>query len=266
MKNPLLLVAAHDAGGAEIVSSWLRRIYYPYPGLKDRVFFCVTGPAKRIFEQKLGPLPPEYQGDPAKVKLALCGSGALELEKDVVEWAMSLGIRTAVWLDHWKNYEQRFRRAPTEIWVADDHAADMAGRLHWPQLQSGLLEQTIQQPKIVIAGNPYLEDAVAEIRLLEEPHEGENVLIVYGPASSGEDIFLWPESWRRRNFWLRHRPHPQDRPSERTLAEDIAWADTVVGWDSMALVVAYTAGRRVVSVEKDRSKITVPIPLEQLYG
>ena len=33
----------------------------------------------------------------------------------------------------------------------------------------------------------------------------------------------------------------------RTLAEDFAWADTVVGCDTMAMVVALAAGRRVVS-------------------
>jgi hypothetical protein len=62
---------------------------------------------------------------------------------------------------------------------------------------------------------------------------------------------------------LRLRTHPAEPPDKyaaeiaefglelsagRSLAQDLAWADTVVGCDTMAMAVALAAGRRVISV------------------
>ena len=53
-----------------------------------------------------------------------------------------------------------------------------------------------------------------------------------------------------------------------TLAEDIAWADTVAGCDTMAMVVALAAGRRVISVIPPGGRpLTLPFgEIERLYG
>src|SRR5215207_3287681 len=101
-----LLVACHDAGGAEIVSSWLRR----RPDASS-VPCLLDGPARAIFERKLGPalrrvdaLPP-LEG----LELVLCGSsGEADLERHVLRAARAAGVRSAVWLDHWVGYAPRF--------------------------------------------------------------------------------------------------------------------------------------------------------------
>src|SRR4051812_17830118 len=124
-----LLVACHDAGGAEIVSSWLRHRRDDPPAA-----CLLDGPARAIFARKLGSalrqvdrLPPLDGFD-----LVLCGSsGEADLERRVVRTARAAGVRSAVWLDHWINYRQRFVLdgelvAPDEVWVSDEHAARLA--------------------------------------------------------------------------------------------------------------------------------------------
>ena len=43
-----ILVVSHDAGGAEILSSWLKRKN------RNNLFFILKGPALDIFKKKLG--------------------------------------------------------------------------------------------------------------------------------------------------------------------------------------------------------------------
>ena len=124
-----LLVACHDAGGAEIVSSWLRR----RPDA-DAVPCLLEGPARAIFARKLGPALRTVDALPSLdgLGLVLCGSSAdAPLERGVVRAARAAGVRSAVWLDHWVNYPQRFvldgaAVLPDEVWVADEHAERLA--------------------------------------------------------------------------------------------------------------------------------------------
>lgn len=224
--------------------------------------------ARRLGEvEVLGELP-ELRG----FELVLCGSSvSARLERRVVRTARAAGVRCAVWLDHWVNYPARFvldgtTVLPDELWVADEHAERVA-------------RETVPGPPVLVQGNPYLEDAAAEIRALEQPHEGiERVLYVSEPTSvAAERATGDPLAWgyeeraalrgylehRGSGGALRLRTHPSEPPGKyaaeieafglelsagRSLAQDIAWADTVVGCDTMAMAVALQAGRRVVSV------------------
>jgi hypothetical protein len=203
----------------------------------------------------------------AGLDLVVCGSSVSSpLEKQVVRAARAAGVRCAVWLDHWVNYPARFVLdgeivLPDELWVADVHAERLA-------------RETVPGPPVVLRGNPYLEDAAAEIRALSRPHDGpERVLYVSEPTSLAAeratgDPLGWGYEERAalrgyleacRPAHVRLRTHPSEPPDKyaefglersegRTLAEDVAWADTVVGCDTMAMAVALEAGRRVLSV------------------
>jgi hypothetical protein len=272
-----LLVACHDAGGAEIVAAWLARRRD-----EDELQCVLGGPAVRIFARRLGdtiePLPelPALAG----LDLVLCGSSAIsDLERRAVRAARAAGVRSAVWLDHWVFYRERFLLdgelvAPDEVWVGD---ADGARRAR----------EAVPGARVVVQGNPYLEDAAAEILALSEPHDGgERVLYVTEPTADAAlletgDPMGWGYEERAvlAHFLerlaqaptppaaVRVRPHPAEPRGKyaptlaafagrlpvtlsegRSLADDCAWADTVVGCETMALVVALTAGRRVISV------------------
>jgi hypothetical protein len=201
-----------------------------------------------------------------------------------VRAARAAGVRSAVWLDHWVNYPVRFDVLPDELWVCDEPAARIA-------------REQLPGPPVKVMGNPYVEDLAAEIRAHERPRgPGERVLYVTEPTSrlaalvTGDPLgWGYDERGALRGYLercspatVRLRPHPSE-PAEKyadvvaefglqlssgTLAEDIAWARTVVGCDSMAMVVALAAGRRVVSVIPPGGKpLSLPFSeIRRLYG
>jgi hypothetical protein len=272
-----LLVACHDAGGAEIVAAWLARRRG-----EDELRTVLSGPAVRIFAHRLGdaierlPELPPLDG----LDLVLCGSSATsDLERRAVRAARAAGVPSAVWLDHWVFYRERFVLdgalvAPDEVWVTDADAARRAA-------------QAVPGARIVVKGNPYLEEAAAEIRALSEPHGGgERILYVTEPTAEAALLDTGdPMGWgyEERDVLARFlerlarapvppaavrvRPHPAEPRGKYaatlaafagrlpvalseggSLAGDCAWADTVAGCETMALVVALAAGRRVISV------------------
>jgi hypothetical protein len=229
------------------------------------------------------------QPEPAAFDLVLCGSsGASDHERRMVRAARAAGVRSAVWLDHWVNYAARFDALPDELWVCDAHAERIA-------------RATVPGPPVRVMGNPYLEEAAAEIRALERPHGlGERVLYVTEPTSAlaalatGDPLgWGYDERDALRRYLerlaaappseLRVRRHPAE-PADKyapllaefgvgaspggPLAEDIAWADTVAGCDTMAMVVALVAGRRVVSVIPPGGRpLSLPFgQIERLYA
>ncbi len=261
-------MVAHDAGGAEVVSSWLRRHRDQW-----EVAVVVDGPAVNVFGRKLGDDLVRLSELPALAGVAfvLCGSsGAATLERRAVRQARSAGagVRCAVWLDHWVNYPMRFELdgasvLPDEVWVCDEHAAALA-RAELPGAD------------VRLKGNPYLEDFAAEVHALEgESRSGvidaERILYVTEPnavATDGLEKYLRYLGRREGGeVELRLRTHPAEPPdkydtllerhaggakpeisADATLARDVAWADTVVGLDTMAMFAAVHAGRRVISV------------------
>lgn len=249
-----LLVACHDAGGAEVVSAWVRRHLEEWRVLP----FVLDGPAVDVFTRKFERcvwMRFMQEGlERRDVDLLLCGSsGKAPLERDAVRWAHSRGIPSAVYLDHWKFYVDRFDLLPDEVWVCDDHAAALA-------------REKLPGANVVVKGNFYLEDMAAEIRKLKYARAGrEHVLFVHEPGRQRE-FQRWLTSKFRNGQVLRERPHPSLGPTPRTLAEDVAWADVVVGCDSMALVVALAAGRRAVSVLPRGEVLHLPQEeIERLY-
>ena len=260
------MVVAHDAGGAEILSSWLRHHLDEW-----ETTLVLDGPAVKVFAGKLGDDMAAHAGVEVPpldgVAFVLCGSsGAATLERRAVRQARSAGVRCAVWLDHWVNYAMRFELegvsvVPDEVWVCDEHAAALA-RAEAPGAD------------VRLKGNPYLEDFAAEVRTLAEVRDPavERILYVTEPnavATEALTKYVRHLGGRREEgeVELRIRTHPTEPPDkynavlaghanhlrhcvsrEATLAQDVAWADTVVGCDTMAMVAALEAGRRVISV------------------
>lgn len=279
-----LLVVAHDAGGAELVSAWLRRHLDEWDaGL------VLAGPAETVFARKLDAQLPRLDDLPPLdgVSFVLCGSSATAaIERRAVRAARAARVRCAVWLDHWANYRMRFIAngdlvLPDEVWVADEYAAKIAST-------------ELPGADIRLQGNPYLEDFAAQVRALEAADSGgdrdanavERILYVTEPISlAAERATGSPRGWSYTEFdvlgrylghlarrdgarvELRVRTHPSE-PIEKydallgaeagslvehsisgtSLGEDVAWADTVVGLDTMALVAALAAHRRVISL------------------
>ena len=109
MSAECVVVVAHDAGGAEILSSLVRR--ERAADLRQHVF-VLEGPARQIFAAKLG-APENLPLDEALAMSSsvLCGTGWQSmLETDAIALARAQDKRSVAFLDHWVNYRERFIR------------------------------------------------------------------------------------------------------------------------------------------------------------
>lgn len=272
--DPIAIVA-HDAGGAEILSSYVRRQGEHY---QSRCRFVLEGPARKIFEAKLGPI--------ATLPLAvaieqsssvLCGTGwQSDLELDSIILSRQCAKRSVAFLDHWVNYRQRFVRGhglhvPDEIWVGDAAGFDMA-RIALPGVP------------ITLVDNPYFLDIAEALSNCETtpPQHGFAILYVCEPVREpalrqyGNELHWgYTEEQALRYFFdnievfkrsivsivvRRHPAEPSDKylfltqeydlpisfSHGRSLLEDIAASHCVVGCNSMAMVMALLAQRQVV--------------------
>jgi hypothetical protein len=268
----MLTIVSHDAGGAEVLSSWLRRQGVPAVCVLD-------GPARAIFARKLRELR-EAPLDAAladATRIVVSTSWQSDLEWRALRHACAKRIPSAAFLDHWVNFRERFARdgetcLPDEIWVGDEPAREIARGL-FPDLPVKLVD------------NPYVDDVRAELAAAapRAARTGMQVLYVCEPVREhalrqhGDERFWGYVEEDAADYFLRHigdavpglarivvRAHPSEptgkyawmaeratAPLEfsggRSLAEDIAAADVVVGCESMAMVIALYGGKRVLS-------------------
>lgn len=270
----MLTVISHDAGGAEILSSYVRQ--------QDvNCIYVLEGPARRVFERKLGPIESGCLEEAIWQSTSiLCGtSWQSDLEFNAIKLARVLGKRSVAFLDHWVNYRERFTRSsetclPDEIWVGDAMAEVMAKKL-------------FPGTTICLVQNPYICDIrqeLAAVHLRRSPISASiSVLYVCEPVREhallqfgDERHWGYVEEEALRYFLsniavlgspvehIRVRPHPSEPidkynwvqheynlPIEiggaHTLLEEIADCDVVVGCESMAMVIGLLAGKRVIS-------------------
>ena len=138
-------VVCNDAGGAEIISSWLKK--------KNLFFFGVlSGPAKEIFKKKKLKYKKTGLNDAIKKSSwVLTGTGwTSKLEIKAIRLAKIKKKYVVSFLDHWINYKERFKSGnnyiyPDEIWVGDKDAKKIA-------------KEIFKKVKIKYVKNPFWED------------------------------------------------------------------------------------------------------------
>ncbi len=266
-------IVSHDSGGAEILSSWLRRN-------NCAASVVAKGPAKKIFKRKCPNI--EFVNlDQALIKSTwlLCGTGwQSNFERLAISKARNLGIKTVAFLDHWVNYLERFQEnghfiLPDEIWVGDIDAKDVACSI-------------FNQTPVILKPNPYFEDLIDEINFIKKnklPTYKNKILYVCEPvaehalAKHGNDRHWGYTEFDALRFFLKNisalcqsidsiiiRPHPSEKEDKykwvnsqttlpiefggkKTLLEEIFESNIVVGCESMAMVVGLLAKKRVIS-------------------
>lgn len=270
----MLVVISHDAGGAEVLSSYVRQ-----RGID--CLYVLEGPAREIFERKLGPV--ETIPIEEAIQLAasiLCGtSWQSDLEFRAIKLARSAGKRSVAFLDHWVNYRERFVRLnetcmPDEIWVGDSVAEKLATRI-FPNTQIRLVE------------NPYFHEILEELAAfsVQRPSDKASVSVLYvcepvrehALRQFGDERHWGYVEEEALRYFLANvsalgksidriliRPHPSEPNNKynwaqqefdlpiaqgglRPLLEEIAAADVVVGCESMAMAIGLFADKRVVS-------------------
>lgn len=276
MNTGLVAIVAHDAGGAEILSSHVRRLE---PAQRSCFLFALEGPASRIFPKKLGPLTQLPMEDAVEQSASvLCGSGwQSDLELQAIALARRKHKKSTVFLDHWVNFRERFVRdsgmvLPDEIWVGDALALERV-RAALPEVPALLVE------------NPYFLDVrdAFHQRVPTTPGMNElSILFVCEPIREhalrqyGNERHWGYTEEEALRYFLDHvdalpqpvariivRPHPAeardkyasvmreyDLPIQLSgghdLIDEIAVSHWVVGCNSMAMVIGLLAGREAV--------------------
>lgn len=269
-----VVLVSHDAGGAEILSSWALRS-------RETCILVAEGPALAIFSRKCPQLLPVSLAEAVSAAdWLLCGSGWQSgLEREAIRAGRAAGKRTVTFLDHWVNYRERFEEdgqlvLPDEIRVGDADALRIA--------RSIFSDHPVQ-----LEDNPYildLRDEIAAAAASQQTNPGSGVILyVCEPiADHAEQAYGDPRHFGYTEhdalrFFLNHaslldstardiviRPHPSEKADKyawakevsqwsvsfgggRTLLQETLAADIVVGCESMALIVGLLAGKRVVS-------------------
>lgn len=281
----MICIVSHDAGGAEILASYVKQVNGPW-------LFSLAGPAMKVFASKLGSVSSLMLEDAIEqADGVLCGtSWQSDLEWQAIALSRKVGKRSIAFLDHWVNYQERFVRSgvqhlPDEIWVGDVHAEVLASaefpsipiRLvpnpHFADIRS-LVANLKAASNFSIHSN--LQDRKAlfvceNISDHAQMQHGDPRYWGYTEFDAIEYFFANIKALQTHISAVTIRPHPSDPAgkydsvidkypelarlsSGQSLLEDIAAADVVVGCESMALVIAVQCGRRVVSC----------IPLQQI--
>jgi hypothetical protein len=279
---------AHDAGGAEVLSSYVRE-----QELDCRL--ALGGPACAIFERKLRGY------DNLTVDAALRASGSLlcgtswqsDVELSAIGLARALGKPSVAWLDHWVQYRERFMRAgmlclPDQLWVSDTNALELARNL-LPELPIRLTQ------------NPYFADIRAELAHTTPAYpaipERLTILYVCEPVREaalrqfGNALHWGYTEEQALRYFLDNidvlgksvgrivlRPHPSEPAGKyqgiiaeyalplsvgggHGLSAEIAASDCVVGCGSMAMVIALIAHKRVLtSIPPGGARCPLPQP------
>jgi len=276
--KPSVLLVAHDAGGAEILSAWQAEQGY---GLS--LAHCLAGPAQRIFERDHGPLSlvglDAVDSLPPDGLVLTATSLEADLERRALARARYLGRRSATFLDHWDLYRERFgspdtwRQAlPNEVWVGDNYALDLALRLGFPPKLLRLTPNPIFV-RLRRMGTSAPPPGRLRVLYLCEPIS-RKLRETFGPdAAAYDDECIIMDHFltcmQRHAGKLSHvtlRLHPSERSDkydaivcrprgsldvrysdEPVLAQDILRHSLIVGMESAALVVGVLLGRPVYS-------------------
>lgn len=270
----MLALISHDAGGAEVLSSYIKQ-------QKTECIYALYGPARKIFKRKLGQINIQLLHEVIKqASSILCGtSWQSDIEIQAIKLAREQSKPSVAFLDHWINYRERFVRSgelslPDEIWVGD-------------VLAEGMVKTVFPGLPVRLVDNPYFDEIRQELISIENESHSEagaiNILYVCEPIREhalqqhGDEhywgyveedalrfflsnitllsdsivsinIRLHPsEAIKKYNWVLSEFDLPIEISNDQTLIRQIVSNDIVVGCESMAMVIALLANKRVIS-------------------
>lgn len=276
-KYKKIAVCSHDAGGAEVLSSFVKKY-------KKNFFFILSGPAIDIFKKKIKNVK-RYSIETSinKSQLLITSTSVRSnIELQAIKYAKKKNKETISVLDHWSRYKDRFTIKkslvlPDELWTLDREALALSKKL-FPKI------------KIKLIRNPYL-DSIKKIR----NKKNKRILFVSDNYDDfynkkGVDFFILKKFLnyldRRNSKNLLRKIYLKLHPSEKKnkysnfnfknvkiqiifnkkLFKLIKNFGTVVGHQSMALVVAKSFGLKTICVKKHaREKEIIPRKYIDIY-
>lgn len=271
LKNKKITVASHDAGGAEVLSSFLLRN-------NIKADFVLGGPAVDIFNRKIGDFKLVALQDAAESSDCLLASTswASDIELRAIKEFKALGKPTYSFMDHWVNFKERYVRCdevilPDKVIVGDAQAILVA-------------HNCFNSDIVFYEENCYFLDIKEELKKVEKISfnmDVKNILYVSEPISKSAKAFHgdenhWGFTEDEALLYFLHkmhcfgdvnliiRPHPSEDEEKfnwvleknhssviirknRPLLQEIIDAEIVVGVGSMAMYIGLLANKRVIS-------------------
>jgi hypothetical protein len=287
-----LLIVSCDAGGAEIISSWVRS------NPDNEYTYLLEGPAIPIFSKKVTIIKKiELKDIEAAIHnfdIVMVGtSQSSSLEKKVLAQSIIKSVKCIAYLDYWYGFKDRFmfngyQVLPDEIWTADKYAFEIARR-------------ELPLANVILKTNPYIDDMVKEKnRILSKKDEiiateSNNILYLCQPYNQsylnesgvrvkltdikGVEYFLeLLADLNLKDVAIKLRPHPLDDVNKysmiihtysktmnislswnKKLIDDFIWANTAVGMHCQALAVALAIGiKSYYCIPKGAQKCALP--------
>jgi len=271
-----IAVVCHASGGSELISNWIKN-------KKSKFIFVLEGTAKHIFQRNLGNIN-TVNLDKAldSSDWVLCGSSwNSDLEKIAITKAKNMNKKVVVYLDHWVCYKERLSYKgkdlyPDEIWVGDNYAHKMASEMfkNIPIIyqENMYLENLRNEYKQKFTNQKASKNKEGIDILYVAENINEHAVCYHGdPTYWGyteeEAILFFLENiynYKQKIKSIRIRPHPTEKSdkykwvkdisplvksigSSRTLIEEIGNSDLVVGCETMAMVVALSINKKVMS-------------------
>lgn len=260
-----LLIAAHDAGGAN-------QLICRFRGNKEADFF-LTGPAASIADSiKLNYSSSLDLNQIRKYDLVYVGSNSKpQLSDRILSSALSQEIETVGVLEHWVNYSTRWDVLPDRVEVQDIRA-----------FVGGLLTFGL---RIRLSRNYYLE--FLKSRVKSHTQENNGLLVILQPLEdefmhadfkscfcSGIEKFVYLMPGISRVTLREHANTPSAlciqylstslnikvtaSALNRPIEDDLLMNSFVLGFDSYALYLARRLGKRVFSISKKRRSWFAP--------
>ena len=278
-----IAVISHDAGGAEILSNWLREQKYLYATV-------LKGPATKIFKNNIK----IFNNDLFKAiddsELIMTGtSWQSDLEKEAIVLGRKFGKYTITFLDHWVNYEEKFTykgklTLPNEIWVTDKFAYELAKDIfkktiirmkpnyYLINLRKIIKKKSLHYKKNFSKKGLFLGENISEHAFLKT---GDINGFGYTEIDSLRFLLENIENIEFNINSLKIRPHPSEKidkynwsresklindiSNENDLIDDILESEIIFGCESNAMIIGLLAGKKVIScIPNEKNKCSLP--------
>jgi hypothetical protein len=268
-----ILIVSNDAGGANIIAS-----YIAYKKLN--CIFYIKGPASEIFLSRLGKKIKQVKSLDLAIRLCeyvICGSGdQSNLEREAIFKAKKENKYVICFIDHWINYRERFIMGeklilPNQI-VASDEEAFRLANLHFKDI-------LITKQK-----NYYINELLKKINIIKnkiKKNKKQRILYLTEPIKDyisyiNSEKKIKYDEYKALKFVCEKigikyknideviiRPHPSETllkyenivksygskyklRNKTKLYYEIANADIIIGCETMAMMIAFLANKKVL--------------------
>jgi len=272
ISNKKLGIVCNDAGGAEIISSWLKRV-------KNKFYLSLSGPALVIFRRKFRNIKLDnLKNVISKSDLIVTGTSLKSnKELEAIKISRKYKKKTITFLDHWVNYRRRFVRnniivQPNYLIVSDKEAFRIAK------------DEFKNSITIFIKKNFYLLDLKKKISKINSKIKKNN--FVYFSSNLDSTSYPYSDNFilkkgvefmkknnKLRDFNILIRKHPSENRNKyknleiegikifidkhKELNNTIDENNYFFGFESMALVVASICGKKTYSFKSKIKKLNV---------